>query len=140
MTAIDSDVESPPAAPHPFETLDDEGVGRFRQPRIGVQEEQYLAPSAGGTRVHLRRPATPCRDDEIGKGCSAYRRSVLAGAIDHDHLRAALAQRFERRERARDPVGFIDDDPSKHNRTMFGVTPAASCSSALSCWCVVDEG
>jgi len=69
----------------------DHFVSHARQPGVGMEKQQHLAPCASHPRGHLHGPAAWCINHGIRQREGQFRRAVLATAVRHDDFMTALA-------------------------------------------------
>ena len=85
-----------------------------------MEEQQHFPPRDAGAGVHLRAASALGLDYPIGMGAGELGSPVLAAAVDHDHLGAALPKRRKGLQRACDDRRLVErrNDDGKRGHAL----------------------
>ncbi len=73
-----------------------------------MEEQQHFPARDASAGVHLRAASAVGRNHAVGMRAGELGGPVLAAAVDHDHLGAALPERRKRLQRARDDRRLVE--------------------------------
>jgi hypothetical protein len=123
--AVEADIETPSPHPRILEGGRDRAKRFFRQPRVGMEEQEDVTPRRPGPRVHLARATARAREEaNTGEARGHLHGRVVAAPVDDNHL-GAFGTGEKIGEEALEAVGLVecgDDDADQEETRAVSLT------------------